>query len=242
MKKPLNIAIIGGGISGLTLAYYLSKNGHKPVIFEKKENLGGLLGTFNIDGLGKIKLEKNYHHSFTDDKYTLELINNLGIAKDEMEWRRALMSVFIKNKFHSFLIPLDLLKFSHLSVFSKLRLGLFVIFLKIQKNCKKYKNIKASVWIEKYGGKQVWQMIWRPLFEGKFGKFYKEINLSWFCSRIKQRGHSSNKKGEILGYPKRSYQHIIDKLEEKILLAGGKIYKKSEVKKLNLLKIINLNY
>ena len=37
------IAIIGGGPSGLTAAYYLSLMGHKAVIFEAKEKLGGML-------------------------------------------------------------------------------------------------------------------------------------------------------------------------------------------------------
>ncbi|MBR1738047.1 MAG: FAD-dependent oxidoreductase [Firmicutes bacterium] len=37
------ITIIGGGPSGLTAAYYLSLMGHKVVIFEAKENLGGML-------------------------------------------------------------------------------------------------------------------------------------------------------------------------------------------------------
>jgi len=37
------IAIIGGGPSGLTAAYYLALMGHKPKIFEKRQQLGGML-------------------------------------------------------------------------------------------------------------------------------------------------------------------------------------------------------
>ncbi|MCR5356060.1 MAG: FAD-dependent oxidoreductase [Lachnospiraceae bacterium] len=37
------VAVIGGGPSGLTAAYYLSLMGHKVVIFEQKEKLGGML-------------------------------------------------------------------------------------------------------------------------------------------------------------------------------------------------------
>ena len=37
------IAIIGGGPSGLTAAYYLAIMGHKPTIFEKRAQLGGML-------------------------------------------------------------------------------------------------------------------------------------------------------------------------------------------------------
>ncbi len=37
------IAIVGGGPSGLTAAYYLSLMGHKVTIFEKRKKLGGML-------------------------------------------------------------------------------------------------------------------------------------------------------------------------------------------------------
>ncbi len=37
------VAIIGGGPSGLTAAYFLAIMGHKPTIFEKRSQLGGML-------------------------------------------------------------------------------------------------------------------------------------------------------------------------------------------------------
>ncbi|MCL2151012.1 MAG: NAD(P)-binding protein [Coriobacteriia bacterium] len=37
------VAIIGGGPSGLTCAYYLALMGHSPVIFEQRQALGGML-------------------------------------------------------------------------------------------------------------------------------------------------------------------------------------------------------
>ena len=37
------VAIVGGGPSGLTAAYYLALMGHKPTIFERRKQLGGML-------------------------------------------------------------------------------------------------------------------------------------------------------------------------------------------------------
>lgn len=37
------VAIVGGGPSGLTTAYYLSLMGHKVVVFEERDHLGGML-------------------------------------------------------------------------------------------------------------------------------------------------------------------------------------------------------
>lgn len=41
-KKPKKVAIIGGGIGGMEAALVLKKRGHKPVIFEKTDKLGGM--------------------------------------------------------------------------------------------------------------------------------------------------------------------------------------------------------
>ena len=44
-KKPKKVAIIGGGIGGMECALVLTQRGHKPVIFEKTNELGGLFLT-----------------------------------------------------------------------------------------------------------------------------------------------------------------------------------------------------
>ena len=37
------VAIVGGGVAGLTCAYFLRRIGHEPVIFEKRERVGGMM-------------------------------------------------------------------------------------------------------------------------------------------------------------------------------------------------------
>ena len=44
-KKPKKVAIIGGGVGGMECALVLTQRGHKPVIFEKSNELGGLFLT-----------------------------------------------------------------------------------------------------------------------------------------------------------------------------------------------------
>jgi len=46
-KKNKKVAIIGGGPSGITASAYLARRGYKVDIYEKHENLGGLL-TYGI--------------------------------------------------------------------------------------------------------------------------------------------------------------------------------------------------
>lgn len=68
-----NIIILGSGIAGISAGYHLSKNGNKPIIFEKNDDWGGLCGNFSIDGF---RFDKFVHFSFADDSYIKELFES----------------------------------------------------------------------------------------------------------------------------------------------------------------------
>jgi len=70
------VAIIGGGILGLTLAYELSHKGYNVSIIEKNSDWGGLASGLKI---GDTYLEKYYHHWFRSDHDIQELIKELGL-------------------------------------------------------------------------------------------------------------------------------------------------------------------
>ncbi|WP_044203936.1 protoporphyrinogen oxidase [Flammeovirga sp. OC4] len=76
----MRIGVIGGGISGLTAAYYLQKKGHTCIVLEASDRTGGCIKTEKIDG----RLYENGPNSllFNDDH--LSLIKELGI-EDQLQ-------------------------------------------------------------------------------------------------------------------------------------------------------------
>ena len=46
----MNLGIIGGGLTGLTAAYELSKTRHEAAPFEKEAGLGGQAAIFQVTG------------------------------------------------------------------------------------------------------------------------------------------------------------------------------------------------
>ena len=54
-KFDQKIAIVGGGPAGISCAFYLAEKGYKPTIFEKNENLGGMV----VYGIPSFVLEKD---------------------------------------------------------------------------------------------------------------------------------------------------------------------------------------
>ena len=73
------VAIIGGGISGLSAAYYLSKAGIPAILFEKAPRLGGVIETQLVEGC----LVEGGPDSFLSAKpAALELIRELGLESE----------------------------------------------------------------------------------------------------------------------------------------------------------------
>lgn len=76
------IAIIGGGFAGMSAAYELGKLGYETFLFERMSELGGLAGTFPIEGT---RLERGYHHWFTSDTHIIAQMEELGLG-DRVQW------------------------------------------------------------------------------------------------------------------------------------------------------------
>ena len=73
------IAVIGCGISGMTLAKRLRDAGHEVEIFEKESAPGGIARGFKAEGWSD-SVEFFYHHWFQKDNDLLGLIDELGLS------------------------------------------------------------------------------------------------------------------------------------------------------------------
>lgn len=220
----MKIAIIGGGLTGLTAGYYLSKEGHQITIFEKSELLGGLTGSFKKRGWSW-PIEFYFHHIFSGDKEILNLAKKLGI-KDKVFFLKPKTSIFYRGRIFQFDSPLSVLKTPFLSFPGKIRTGLVTFYLKYLAGWQNMEKDYAFVWLEKYFGKKPYKILWEPLLKSKFGLYYKKISMGWFWARIKKRSSS-------LGYFEGGFQTLIDTLIKKIKSQNGKILTNFEVKNLN---------
>ena len=78
MSTPKKILIIGGGFTGLTAAYKLSRESDFSItLVESSGHLGGLAAGFPLLGTS---LEKAYHHLFLTDTDILQLVEELDLA------------------------------------------------------------------------------------------------------------------------------------------------------------------
>ena len=220
------IAIIGGGISGLTAGYLLAKRGAEVTVFEKDKELGGLLSDFEIGGK---RLEKAYHHIFKTDKSVIRLIKDLGL-QSRLVWHESKTALFWDKKMYSFAGPMDLLKFKPLPFWDRIRTGLVALYLQKDKNWEKFEKITAYEWMEKWAGEKAYKVIWEPLLKGKFHDRYKDISMAWLWARIHTRVGSKDDRGkEVLGYLDGGFGQIIDRLAQEIEKRGGKVKTNNQI-------------
>ena len=227
----MKVGIIGAGAAGLAAAYDLALAGIEVVVYEKASFVGGQASTFDVEST---PLERGYHHLFTSDTDILSLMTEIGLA-DRMEWHESKVGIFYGGKIFNLVTPMDLLKFSPLSIIDRIRMGLVTMILKTKTDWKTLENVTTDEWIKTWAGKKVYEVVWGPLLRGKFGdRHYKEIGMPWFWGKIHTRFASRGKSmaKELLGYPKGSFGEIFDTLAKRIESMGGKVKLSTGVKKI----------
>ncbi len=227
--EKLRIAIIGGGIGGLSAAHELLKAGHEVELFERAPFLGGQVVTFPI---ADTRLEYAYHHLFTSDTIIQELMAELGIS-DRLEWYPSKTGWFQGGRIYPFVSPMDLLRFRPLHPWNRLRLGLVVLFLQRYDNWKRLEGTTATRWMRRWAGSDAYDHVWEPLMRGKFGSRAEDVSMAWLWGKIHLR--TTSRKGvnkEVLGYPKGSFAVIVDALECSIRDKGGVIHTGASVERI----------
>lgn len=225
----MRIAIIGGGITGLTAAYELAKRGDEVSLFESDPDLGGQAATFPVEGT---RLEKFYHHIFVSDREMIALIEELGLG-EKMRWLPSKVGIYYEGQIYDFVTPFDLLRFRPLGLLQRLRTGIVTLYLQRFADWRNLEDITALEWVRRNVGRQPYEVIFRPLLRGKFGQYADEISMAWLWSKFKHRvaSRGPGMQRELLGYMGGSFQPLIDRLAERIVELGGKIYPGTPVKK-----------
>ena len=204
------IAVLGAGPMGLAAAYQLVLDGYQPVIFEADDRVGGMTACFDFSGL---QIERYYHFHCTSDTGFLNLLDELGIA-DRMNWTETRMGYWFNNQLQPWGNPIALLRFSGLSLISKIRYGLMAFFATKRKDWKSLDDVEATAWIKKWVGDDVYEVMWRKLFEYKFHHFTGNLSAAWIWSRIRRLGRSRyNLFKEKLGYLDGGSQTLLDALQ-----------------------------
>jgi protoporphyrinogen oxidase len=211
----MKVGVIGGGVAGMAAAYRLIQQGHLVALYETSPFLGGLVRTFEVGGG---RLESFYHHLFSTDTTIVRLIEELGLG-DLLTWRDSKVGFYHGGKIYDFVTPVDLLRFTPVPLFDRIRMGLAAVYLRRQQDGTRYELITAAEWVKRYMGKGAYEAVWGPLLRGKFGDAHDQLAMVWLWNKIYLR-FSSRRGGpmqrEQLGYLLGSFGVYIDELARRL--------------------------
>ncbi len=192
------VGIIGAGVTGLTAANILAQKNYKVTVLEKAASIGGLAREVPFINT---RMERYYHFICKHDAALLGLIRQLHLD-DKLKWRRTAMDYHVNGVLYPFTDPPDLLRFTPLSLFNRLRFAASMIPFQRKLDWKRLDSVPHDVWLRKWGGDSVYEMIWKPLMVKKYHSRYKEIPAAWVWGRTRRRSRS--RRGfpghEYLGY------------------------------------------
>lgn len=205
---------------GLAAAYHAVKAGHTVQVLEAAPEPGGMAAHFDLDGLS---IERFYHFVCKTDKDTFALMRELGIA-DKMRWRKTSMGLYTGGRLRTWGNPVALLTYPEISLWSRLRYALFAFISVKRERWDAIETESARSWITRWCGEEVYNKLWRPLFDLKFYQYSGNVSAAWIWTRVKRIGRSrASIMQEELGYIEGGSQTLVDTLCSEIEKLGGVI-------------------
>ncbi len=217
------IAIVGGGIMGVSIGYFLSRKGVAVEIFEASRTLGGLAGPLVLpDGT---TIDRFYHAILSSDSHLRRLCHELGID-DQLRFRGTRMGFYHDGRIVSMNSTLEFLRFPLLGWADRFRLGMTVLVAQFIKDWRRLESVSVEDWLVRWSGRRVFESIWGPLLRAKFDGSFDGAPATYIWARLVRmkstRGGASQREeaGHLIG----GYATLLQAMAERIEAAGGRIH------------------
>jgi protoporphyrinogen oxidase len=227
----VNVGIVGGGIMGVSLGYFLSQQGAKVEIFEASPKLGGLANTITLeDG---VSVDRFYHTILSSDSHLRRLCAELNIA-DRLRFRETRMGFYYQGEVHSMNNVVEFLRFPPLGWIDRFRLGLTVLYAQFVRDWYRLESTSVEEWLLRWSGQRTFENIWRPMLKAKFDGGFENTPATYIWARLVRmkstRSGASQKEeaGHLIG----GFMTLIKAMAERIVAAGGKIHLRCPVQEI----------
>ena len=216
------VGIVGGGIMGICLAYFLARRGVKVEVYEASKSAGGLAGSVMLeDGTA---IDRFYHAIMSSDGHLINLCAELGI-QDQLRFRETRMGFYYQNRIHPMSDMIDFLHFPPLRWTDRVRLGLTVLYAQLVRDWSRLEQISVEEWLVRLGGRHTYEEIWRPMLKAKFDGAFDRTPATYIWSRLVRMKSAraglgqKEKAGHLVG----GYITLINTMVEQIEARGGRI-------------------
>ena len=201
--KEVDIIILGAGISGLTLGYYLNKNGKDFLVFESSKFTGGNIKTRNKEGF---ICENGPNTILMNNESVHDLISELKIKNDLIYPNNNNSKRFLIKEGKLIQIPQSFgqfIKSNILSFSSKIRV-FSEIFIKKSKT-----SLSVYDFFKRRFGKEFHDILIEPFLTGVYAGNTREMSIKHVLKKIWEV--EQNYGSIILGFIKKKSRNKIPK-------------------------------
>ena len=177
MKKIDNI-VIGAGIAGLSLGYFLQKKNLRFKIFESKNTVGGNINSsINKDFL----CENGPNTVLLNNQIFEELIKDLGLSSDIVYSNKSSNKRYIIKGQKMVLVPNSFISFLKTDLISNLEKIRILKDLIVKKNTK---DISVEEFIVNRFGKGVHDNLFEPFLKGVYAGNTREMSAKYSLKNL----------------------------------------------------------
>lgn len=213
------VAVVGGGLAGLSAATFLGRAGVRVDLFEAEDGLGGLARSFDLAGA---TVERYYHFLCLPDRELLDLAGGLGLRP---LWRRTRTTFFHEGRLYPFTSPADLLRFEPITPAARVTMGLETLRWQLVRDWRALDRVPACEWLADRLGEACYRVVWEPLLVSKFGERHREVSAAWIWHRVQRvaRSRTSPLHPQVMGCFPGGTEPLLRSLEVELLRLGARI-------------------
>ena len=202
-----DVAVVGGGMLGMTLALRFQQLGRRVTIIEAAPTVGGLVGSQSIGGY---TWDRFYHVILLSDRHLHGLLDELGLS-DLLRWGVTRTGFYVDARLHSLSSVIDFVRFPPLSPADKLRLAATVLHASRIRDWRPLESMLATQWLRRLSGERVFTRIWEPLLRSKLGDNYRIASAAFIWAIIARMyaARRSGLKREMFGYVEGGYSTVL---------------------------------
>ena len=235
------IIILGGGLTGLSAGYVLTKAGLSVKVFESDSSVGGLSKTMIHNGF---RFDLGGHRFFTKDRGLNNFVKEL-MGKELISVPRK-SKIYMRNKYFDYpLKPLNAI--FGLGISTTIEILFDYAAEKIKNLIRKPQNISLEDWVVSNFGRKMFNIYFKEYSEKVWGIDCSMISAEWVAQRIRGLSLASAVKNaffklngkdvpslvDVFLYPQLGIGRISDRLKEDIEAGNNSVLTDSRVERIN---------
>lgn len=227
----MRVGIIGGGLMGVALAYFVSRFFKQVTILEQSSTVGGLSARVQLSD--RLWIPRYPNTVLPYDEAIRSVCVELDL-EDDLVFQPARSGFIHGGRIHNMSTLWDFLSFSPLTLSDRMRLGNVILQARLLDDWRSLDHVPVKEWLIQACGQRTFEQIWAPLLESKFEYDYEQIPATYILFWLNRM--SAVRRGPRLRGHVGRFEHGQDSFVQAMLRAvegaGGRILSGTRVREI----------